>query len=207
MQSFILHTTLCSYFPSGFIFSTSVLCMFPCVFLPSWGVCTSPFSFLGVLIQAVKLVLNGGFPCPAAALLSSHCYCAHISQSCTKILAVSGEFFPWSPEQPTCLHLHCGPFRPRTRSFRDSPGDSWESLSVFCFLGRELLTVSGLALASYPLLSKILIMKCQCFNHSAEVLSLFFIFGLRNLRLKTSTSSLPWYFRVPELDFNQMKCL
>lgn len=146
-------TQHCLYFLSMFIFSTSVLCMFPCVSLPSWGVCISPFSFLGVLSQVVKLVLSGGFPCPAAALLSAHYYCAHISQSCTKILAVSGEFFPLSPEQPTCLPLHCGPFRPRTRSFRDLPGDSWESLSVFCFLGRELLTVSGLALASYPLLS------------------------------------------------------
>ena len=91
------------------------------------------------------------------------------------------------------------------------PGLAWRPLGVpecvFCFLGRELLTVSGLALASYPLLSKILIMKCQCFNHSAEVLSLFFIFGLRNLRLKTSTSGLPWYFRVPELAFSQMRCL
>ena len=165
-----------------FIFSTSVLCVFPCLSLPSWGVCTSPFSLLGVLSQVVKLVLSGGFPYPAPALLSSHCYCAHISQSCTDIFAVSGEFFPWVlNSQPVSIFTVVPSAQEHVPSGTrlKTPGSPWVCV---LFPRQGTPDISGLALASYLLPSKILIMKCQYCDHSAEVLSLFFIFSLRDLR-------------------------
>lgn len=67
-------------------------------------------------------------PCTSLVVFSL-LLCSHLSEL-HRYFRCEWRVFPLSLEQPTRLHLHCGPFRPRTRSFWDSPEDSWESLSV-----------------------------------------------------------------------------
>lgn len=135
-------------------FTNTVYIFYPCLYFPrlcfvsavyvlhaQQGVCISPFSFLGVLEPDAWSGTQWRFFMPCSSLVVfSLLLCSHLSKL-HKILAVSGEFFTslgnLSPSSLWSLP-------PKAASFRDLPGDSWESLSVFCFLGRELWLSQGL---------------------------------------------------------------